>query len=284
MPLPSPCSRTVPPGPLLLVVIALLAHLAGCEPPPEAPTELSDLSRYLYREYNDEDERVMQAGARNMYDFLSTLDLEGERSDRSFEPEDLQDEDVADITRPDRPLENCLPLGIGGVSRHPIENHALLMIQPDQTEAEASANFYDRSFPETSDPTCFLDRTCDLIVTVNDAERQNLLLKVQFILFKNFRWVEILDEDGEHERWAIVARSWFEQEWEGESGENALLQSYASDLWFENDDGTVWRYQTLWSESRTTPAAEDNVVLGILRTSIDGSFGRADNAIDTLLE
>jgi hypothetical protein len=278
----SSCS-SFPVGPIVLALAALIAHLAGCAPPPEAPTELSDLSRYLYREYDNEDPRVMQAGARNMFDLLATLDLTGDRSERSFEPEDLRDEDVADLTRPDRPLENCLPLGIGGTSRHRIEDHARLMIQPDQTEAEASATYYDRSFPEVADPSCFLDRECDLLVTVNDAERQNALLTVRFILFKNFRWVEILDADGDHERWAIVARSWFEQEWEGEQGENALLQSYASDLWFEDDAGAVWRYQTLWSESRTTPQADDAIVLGILRSSIDGSFGRADDAIDGLL-
>jgi|GEM_PF-673674 len=278
-----PCSR-FPIAPTALVLAALIAHLAGCAPPPEAPTELSDLSRYLYREYNHEDPRVMQAGAANMFDFLSTLDLDGERLDRSFEPEDLQEEDVFDIDRPDRPLENCGPISIGGTSRHGIEAHALLMTQPDQTDAEASATFYDRTFPELSDPSCFVNRECDLLVTVNDAERQNALLTVQFTLFKNFRWVEVLDEDGEHDRWAIVARSWFDREWEGAQGENALLQSYASDLWFEDDDGTVWRYQSLWSESRITPEPDPNIVLGVLRASIDGSFDRADNAIDALLE
>lgn len=266
--------------------LALALLLApGCAPPPEAPTELSDLSRYLYREYDDEDPRVMQAGARNLFDFLQTVDLAADATvDRAFAPENLREEDVADITRPDRPLENCLPLGIGGLSRQSIEDHALLMVQPDQTEAEASANYYDRTFPETDDPSCFVDRTCDRLVTVNDAERQNALLRVQFILFKDFRWVEILDEDGGHERWSIVARSWFEESFEGENGNNALLQSYASDLWFEADDGTVQRYQTLWSESRIAGDPEENIILGILRSSIDGSFERADDVIDGLLE
>jgi hypothetical protein len=273
----------IPVGPIGLVLVALIAHLAGCSPPPEAPTELSELSRYLYREYDNEDVRVMQGAAANMYDFVATLDLQSSLVDRSFEPGNLLDEDVSDLTRPDRPLSNCLPISIGGTSRQRIEDHALLMIQPDQTEAEASATYYDRSFPEESDPTCFLDRSCDLLVTVNDAERANLLLTVEFVLFKNFRWVEILDDDGEHERWAIVARSWFEEEWEGSQGENALLQSYASDLWFEADDGTVWRYQTLWSESRITPEPEESVVRGILRSSINSSFGRADDAIDGLV-
>lgn len=265
-----------------MLITLLILLLSGCAPLPEAPTELNELSRYLYREHANDDARVMQRGAANMFDYLATLPLDGERADRSFEPENLHDEDVVDIERPDRPLENCLPVSIGGLSRHRIEDHALLMTQVDQTAAEASANYYDRSFPELDDPSCFVDRTCDLLVTSNDAERQNALLKVQFILYKDFRWVEILDDDGEHVRWAIVARSWFDQEWYGEEGNNALLQSYASDLWFEADDGGVWRYQTLWSESDVGDT-EDSVVRGILRFSIDGSFGRADDAIDDLL-
>ncbi len=263
------------------LLLALLL-LSGCAPLPEAPTELNDLSRYLYREHADDDPRVMQEGAANMYDFLGTLALDGDREGRSFEPDNLHDEDVADIVRPDRPLENCLPVGIGGLSRQRIDDHALLMIQPDQTEAEASATFYDRTFPDLPDPTCFLDRTCDLLVTSNHAERQNALLQVEFVLFKDFRWVEILDDDGEHARWSIIARSWFEQEWFGAEGNNALLQSYAIDLWFEADDGGVWRYQTLWSESDVGDT-DDSIVRGILRFSIDGSFGRADDAIDGLL-
>jgi len=281
--MPSPSRSDLSISPVAFVLVAFLTHLSGCSPPPEAPTELTELSRYLYREYNNEDPRVMQGAASNMYDFVETLDLESSLVDRSFEPGNLLDDDVFDIARPDRPLSNCLPISIGGLSRQRIEDHALLMIQPDQTEAEASATYYDRSFPDESDPTCFLDRSCDLLVTVNDAERSNLLLTVEFVLFKNFRWVEILDEDGEHERWAIVARSWFEEEWEGAQGENSLLQSYASDLWFEADDGTVWRYQTLWSESRISPEPEESVVRGILRSSINSSFGRADDAIDGLL-
>lgn len=264
--------------------LIVLLLLVGCAPLPEAPTELNELSRYLYREYNHEDPRVMQEGMANMYDFLATLDLATEeKEDRSFVPENLHDEDVVDIVRPDRPLEDCLPISIGGLSRHRIEDHALLMIQPDQTEAEASANFYDRTFPELADPSCFLDRTCDLLVTSNHAERQNLLLHVEFILYKNFRWVEVLDDDGEHARWAIVARSWFDQEWHGEEGNNSLLQSYATDLWFEADDGGVWRYQTLWSESEIAVEVSDDGVRNVLRRSIDDSFGQADDVIDELL-
>jgi len=263
------------------LLIALLV-LCGCAPLPEAPTELNDLSRYLYREHANEDPRVMQVGAANLFDFLETLPLDGERADRSFEPENLHEEDVADITRPDRPLDGCLPVAIGGLSRHAIDDHALLITQPDQTEAEASATFYDRSFVD-GDPACFLDRTCALLRTSNHAERQNALLKVEFVLLKDFRWVEIVDEDGEHVRWSIISRSWFEQEWHGEEGNNALLQSYASDFWFEADDGTVWRYQTLWSESQISLDVTDDAVRATLRLSIDGSFGRADDAIDDLL-
>lgn len=264
------------------LLIALLV-LCGCAPLPEAPTELNDLSRYLYREHANDDPRVMQVGAANMVDFLSTLDLGGERADRSFEPDHLQDEDVADLTRPDRPLDGCLPVAIGGLSRHAIEDHALLMIQPDQTEAEASATFYDRTFPELDDPSCFVDRSCDLLVTSNHAERQNALLKVEFVLLKDFRWVEVLDDEGEHERQAIISRSWFEQEWWGEEGRNALLQSYATDIWIEADDGTTLRYQTLWSESEISLDVTDDAVRATLRLSIDGSFGRADDVIDDLL-
>ena len=55
--------RTVP------IALALVL-LVGCQPPPEAPTDLSDLSLYLFANFDDEDPLVLQAGVVNLLAFL----------------------------------------------------------------------------------------------------------------------------------------------------------------------------------------------------------------------
>ena len=54
----------------LLVGLLLL----GCrKAPPEAPKDLQELSRYLYREWQNDDPEVMAAGMDNLHAFLNIV-------------------------------------------------------------------------------------------------------------------------------------------------------------------------------------------------------------------
>jgi hypothetical protein len=259
------------------IVAAHGIALSACAAPPEAPTELASLSRYLFREWGADDLRAQEAGIANLRAQLGGIDLGGERAGRSYLVDDLEEGDVAAIDRPDRPLANCLPVAIGGLSRHPIAAHARLLVEPDQTAPEPGAVSYLRQFLDPTDPACFIDRTCEALLTRNEVHRENALMSVHFVLWKDFRWVD--DGDGA----AIFARAWFDQSWPGDQANTALLQSYTVDLWLSSPDGLVWRFQTNWAESDLGVEVDDEIVSNVLAGGIDSGFGEADDAIDALL-
>lgn len=251
----------------------LFLLLAACKAPPEAPADLGELSRYLYREWDAEDPEVVRVGLQNLVDFLSDKDLTGSVNDRSWTLPDLTDEDVAGISRPDRDISAVVGVSVAFESAWPVEDHANVQIQADQRPYEPTApDHYDRSFVDPTDPTCFPDQACDRLVTFNEATRQNILMKVTFELFKDFRAVPM--EEG----WAFIARSWFEQSWPGDDGKVMLYQSYSTDLWIGRDDKT-WRFQSLWSESDLGIAASEETVVATVKVATDGIYERVDAEI-----
>ena len=254
---------------------------AGCAPP-EAPAELAELSNYLYREWDARDAAVPAAGLTNLAAFLVDVELDSGRiDDRAWLLDPLEEADVEGIERPNRNLADCLAVAVAGFSRWPVEDHARLQSEPDQTVTEPTSPRYERSFPETDDPACFEERRCDQLVTFNDAERANIVLSTTFELFKDFRWLTYTDPDGE-ERDAFYSRSWFEDSFEGDRGKNTLWQSYSVDVWLDRGDGTAWRYQTLWSESEIEGASGEGVLTGAVKIGTNGIYQAGDKAIGEL--
>lgn len=259
------------------IAVGILA-LTGCKAPPEAPAELNELSRYMYREWGTDDPEVLSAGISNLEPFLlAEVDYSGDSKDRSFQLTPIEESDLNDITWPtDRNPADTVALSVTAMSPWPVTDHARLQVESDQTPTEPTAKTYTRSFPDTSDPNCLPEQTCDMVVSINEARRENALLAVDFVLNKNFRWATT--EDG---RDVLLARSWFDQSWEGDGGDTMLWQSYSTDIWIAQPDGGTLRYQALWSESDVGPSDED-VVLGTLRYSIDKIFQAGDESIETL--
>jgi len=254
----------------------VLALGVGCKAPPEAPTELSELSRYLYREWSNEDEEVVAAGLRNLTSVLAGQDLAGDVLQRSWALADLSEEDVAALpTRPDRDPADAVGVGVAYASRWTPRDHAQVQVQADQRPFEPTASeHYDRTFPDTQEPECFLDRECLVLRTFNEATRKNLLMKVTFELPKELRWVVV--EEG---RWSFVSRSWYEQPWSGDNGKVTLWQSYSVDVWLDDGDGGTWRFQTLWSESDLGVEFSDETVIATVRNATDQFFRACDDAI-----
>lgn len=256
----------------------LMLILMGCRPPPEAPSELSDLTRYLYANWHHEDQDVVGVGLVNLEEFIEGIDLDASLNDRSWELGSIGSEDVADVPNPDgaNPAET-LGVGVAYQSVWPVSDHVKLQLEVDQRPGEPSADLYERSFPNDADPDCFTDRTCNPLYTENLVQRTNLILSVEGTLFKEFKWFDIGEDS---ERWAVMSRSYISDRWIGEAEKTEIVQSYSIDVWIPQGDETL-RFQTLWSQSEI-PNASDNLTMGTVKFSTDDIFKAGDDAIEEL--
>jgi len=255
--------------------------VAACSPPPEAPEDLSELSRYLYREYEAEDPRVLSVGIGNLEAVLSRFDLDGDVDDRSFVPEDLEESDVAGVTHPDAPVSDNVPTAVARMSAYAVDWHALLQTESDQLPAEPTATYYLRHFEEPEDPSCFAGRSCESLRTLNDITRSNLLYEIAFEMPKTMRWVDVWVDGEPTDRRGIVARSWIERSYTSEDGDTDMVQSFTLDVWIEGADGRTLRYQSLWAEV-TIPGVPEETIQYFTQGGIDDALAAGDSAIEEL--
>ena len=272
-----------------LLLVAALAPGQACTPTPEAPTEFSDLVRYLLRNWGNEDPVYVEGGLANLETFLADYDLQADPQERSWIPDYLEDTDIEGMSWPDdRSLEEAIPVAIARSSVWPVTDHARLQSEADQRITEPTAQErYDREVTNLDDPSCFWDRSCEVMITYNDARRENAAMAVDFVLLKEFRWARIgtPEDEDDPERWAVVARSWFDQSWHGDSDSTHLWHSFALEVWMGVDDETTWRMQSLWSETDVgIEKTEEGIaaIRGTTRWGIDGVFEAAEDAIPEL--
>jgi hypothetical protein len=263
--------------------------LTGCAPPPEAPSELDDLSRYLYREWGNDDERVQVAGLLNLEAFLEGVDEgagldDGTKiADRSWALDNLVDDDVASLpSRPDRDLDGMIAMSVARSTPYDVACHAELQVQPDQLPVEkGSATDYTRTFPGRKDGACFPDASCDELDTSNDVRRANAFMATRFTLLKDFRWFDLVEDDGATRR-AFYSRSWLPTSFPGEHDGEMMWQSYSIDVWLERPDGSTWRYQVLWSETDTGEDFPIDWQTAAITNGTDGAMADGDAAIEDL--
>lgn len=257
--------------------------LVGCVPPPDAPEDLDALSRFLYREQAWPTPSVPADGLENLRVALDAVpDLQGSVLDRSWSLSDLTEDDVADLpTRPDRDPALAAGVAVAYLSERPLAEHARAQTEADQRPFEATApDHYDRSFPGMDDPMCFVDGTCEVLETFNEATRENLLMTITFELRKDFRWLTLADG-----RRGFLARSWYEKSWSGDRENVTVWQSYSVDAWIEADDpARTLRFQTLWSETDLGIPVSDEAVVATVRGGIDDFFQQFDEAAAALYQ
>ncbi|HJN73041.1 MAG TPA: hypothetical protein QGF58_03810 [Myxococcota bacterium] len=245
----------------------LLAALA-CRKSPEAPAEISELTRYLAREVQDEDIEVLAAGVEQLDAHLATIDMEGDIVDeRSWIVDVLTEDDVALYEHPDRSLDVLVTLGVVGEELHAIEDHAPYMMWVDQTNINAGVVYYTRTFPDTEDGSCFAEGSCESILTFNHSIRENALYEVYLEVYKYWRWVEL--DDG---RRAVVAFAWFEESWPTTNGKEAhLWQNFELDVWMDHPtDEKIWRYYVSWTENDVAESAD--IVQGMIRGTTESRY------------
>ena len=219
-----------------------LLVLLACKTPPPAPTELSDLARFFFREHHAEEETTLGEGADNLVKLVGAVDPEADAIDRAYTLSALLADDVLGITRPDSDPEDCASLAVADRSPWPLSEHLAYMVLADLAETSLTASVYDRSF-DVDDPDCFLDRSCESMLTDNLIYRDTILLKVEYRLQKEYRWItsETLGD-------AVIARGWIEEEAHGESGANHIYQNYEIDLYIPDGQETL-RFYGMWTDS-----------------------------------
>ena len=252
--------------PLLLLVLLAVA----CKPPPEAPTELSELTAYLFREFETEDPEVLSVGMENLQVYFSGVDLTVDYKDLSYTPATLAEADIEGIVHPDRDPAQCLPVAVVTPSAFLPASHADVIILHDQTPVEPnSPNLYDRTFTDPTDPSCFPGQSCTLARSLNDILKENFLMTIPYEMHKDFRWVEMTVND--EETWGILGKSWCEEVAWGTDGSNVVYQSFSIDVFWPYGDGTGARYMSLWSEPEM-PGVGDDAVQGTIRWGIQQMF------------
>ena len=258
-------------SPLHLPLAALLAVAsAGCQRSPEAPTELDELSAYLFRHFETDEEGALEAGMGNLHDFFRDIDLYVPYQDRAFATSPLTEDDIEGIVHSDRDPALQKPVALAIDSSHPPQGHATAIIQPDQTPMEpASPNHYVREYIDPTAPSCFPDRGCLAVDTMNDIKKENLVMNAQYDMHKDFRWIE-MEEVGSGV-WALIGRAWCEEPTIGDAGNITIHQSYSLDAFIHDDDDQVIRYMSLWTETEID-GVEDAVIEATTRMGMSDMF------------
>jgi len=243
----------------------------GCGPPEQAPEEMGRLSRFYFRELASGDDDLLGEGLANLDALLDEIDLDDDRRARSYSLPLLEDDDVADVTHPDRPLEDCTGLSLAARSGWPVSAHAASQVLSDLTETSPSTSSFQRSF--LGDPDCFADRSCAVLRTVNHVVRDNRLATVTFELHKDYHWVHSAAVG-----WAIVARGWTPEPSHGADGDNHIWQLFELDIYIPDGQATR-RYFGVWAE--LDYAAIDAETAGnFLLGNIDDTIEHTDAWLD----
>ncbi len=265
---------TSPTAPsLYLLGLGLLA--GGCKAPPDAPTELDELTVYLFRNWEAQEEGALEVGMFNLQALFAHMDLDVGHGDRSYQIQSLTSGDLGDITIPEG-ADPAVCLGLGLVA-------GSAFTPDDQTPVEPFApEVYDRIFLEPSDPSCFPGRDCTVLRTNNVITKKNSMMEIPYEMIKDYRWVE-LSEDGVPGSgvWGILGRTWLEERGVGESGNNTIEQSYSIDVFLPGAHGgwAAYRYLGLWNE--TTGAVEDpEAVMALSLFGMDGMFDETEEWLE----
>lgn len=257
------------------LALAIAVALGGCGPP-DAPKDLDAFTHYLFREWGAAEPKTMEDGVLGIDALLAALPLDGGLGDRSFRVTPLAVDDLHDIAWPmTRDPKKAIGSCVARRSKWPMADQAKLITSADQLDAEPSAKSYLRRFLDPTDPACFVDRSCGVLLTDNDITRENTLLQVSYTMHKDLRWVR-LDAD----RWAIAARSFIDRKFPGNKSGTAMQQSYSIDVLLGQSDERAIRYQCSWAETDLNLAVDDDLTLAVLVGAVDDALAAADSAIE----
>jgi len=257
----------------LFLLCSLLCFLVACKPPPEAPTELGDLTTYLFANFDDPDPRVMEAGMANILtyleDFESGADLavDSAATARSWTIPPLEEADWGGADH----VEDVDPMSLYAVSvavrsAYTGADHAPLIGLVDQTPLEAASSArYDRTFLDDFEE--WRAAREGALRTSNEIDRDNILLTLTYQCSKDYRWVEMPDGSA-----ATVGRSWISESFvneDGAGGSGEDVMDFFSNLEVTLPSGdTTLRYNAVWGHVDFVPSIDQTVLLNTVRNGI----------------
>jgi hypothetical protein len=254
----------------------LLLYLA-CEPPPEAPTDLSDLTLYLYENF-DTDLEALALGAPVMQDFLLAVDPDWDVADRAVTLPTLTFDRLGgapETVGADPELQ--VPVAVMWTSRQPLQSHFLQNVDPNQICYDSSSSVYHhRTF--ITDPDCFADGSCDVLETVAEIRREEVIASFWYDYYTDVRRVQVDDQD------VLISRGWMLEPAVSDGGDATFGQSYMLDVRMVHpeDPGKTLRFYGIWSSFDMVGVSDDLFSI-LIRNGIQDSFELLDDFVDGVL-
>ena len=251
------------------VVSVALALAVGCKAPDPAPTELNELSLYLFANYDAEDEEVLTLGVANLEAFLATQDLTANSiNDRSATLSILDGANLGTVPA----VEGADPavqenVGAWALSTVAFETHLTGISDPNQVCAASDSTKYSmRTFTDLAAWEAGDSRT---LVTTNENRTETAVASVWMDVNTDFRMVE-LDNDRE----AIVSRGVMPVKSIADNPDKSWDQRYTIDVWIPAADGNgTQRYYAMWSSATI---GVGNMYAGLVKGGVEEYFINTD--------
>ncbi len=249
--------------------IALLLAVGCAKPPPEAPKELGELGLFLFQHFEDEDTAELAAGLVNLRPFIEDTDFTLDAKDRALTMPKLEGESLGSLSIPDgATIEKQIPIALAGKSSHPLKGQRELAVEPNQVCIESSSTVWARR-AFTSDDGCFVNGSCDSMTTETEVRKENFLAKVWYDQYKDYKSIELEDEDGNVTE-ALIARSWTEKKFIGDDPDTSWDQLFQLDITYEKG-GESLRWFVMWS-SITVAILTDDSYANLVVDGVDEAF------------
>jgi len=219
-------------------VLPILFLVSGCKAPPDAPIQLDALCAWMFAHFDDDDPRNMRAGAENLDVWL------GENLDATLEGytvNNLSPSDVQNLPLDNPSVDSIVGAAVGHVSPYGVLSMADPLVVEDQTQVfPDSFDAHQRTF--LTDPTCFVDESCDVVRTENEVESSYALgLKVSTHGRADYRWVDL-----GHGNLALVHRTFLLEPADTSFAWLQINAQYFIGVMLPQDDGTTRRVSATW--------------------------------------
>jgi hypothetical protein len=251
----------------------MLLILVACAKPPQAPAAMEELAGWFFTEWPSEDPAAMRSAVRQLYDCAAKVDVNAEDPlERAWVVGPVGREHVEGLV--DHSHDPANTFGVGEVfgSAHSIDDHLRVIEMPDQTPVEPSSpERFERTFID-GDPDCLRSGACETMRAHNDVHRKTALYEIEYEIEKEWRFVDVLDEDGQVVDRALAARSWNLDE--ASEGAITILQGYALDVFLPSGDGSI-RMHLTWQET-DIPGLDDEDMQGALVNGIEDLLSHQD--------
>jgi hypothetical protein len=250
--------------------------LVACGKPPEPVSqEIADVGRRLFQHFDDEDPTVtMEADIATLRDYILTFDEETlltKTKDTAVTMPVLNGDFLGGLSVPEGVSASAqIPVALSAISVHDVDTQLGLVLEPNQVCIEsATTTWAGREF--LTDTACFEDKSCDSLSVSQEIFKENALAKVWYDQFKDYRWFEFDDADGNPVS-ALIGRSWNEERFVGEAtlgSEASWDQLFHLDVNINDpgDDARALRWFSLWS-SVQIPGIGDDDFAGLAKAGI----------------